>query len=68
MNDMYVNNSLLTSVDEVMDAKFGKVGTPERKTFRREAYTYYRGQIFRECQKEQKNNSNINGKTIVIGG
>ena len=31
---MQANNHLLTSVDDVMDAKYGKVGTPEREQFR----------------------------------
>lgn len=30
----------LYSVDDWMDEKFGKVGTPEREEFRKEAYAY----------------------------
>ena len=47
-------NNLLTSVDDVMDAKYGKVGTPEREQFRREAYTYYMGQILQDVRKSEK--------------
>ena len=51
---MQVNNSQLSSVDDVMDAKFGKVGTPEREQFRREAYAYYMGQILHDARKNEK--------------
>ena len=51
---MQANNSLLTSVDDVMDAKYGKVGTPEREQFRREAYAYYMGQILQDARKSEK--------------
>jgi len=47
-------NNLLTSIDDVMDAKYGKVGTPERDRFRREAYAYYTGQILQEARKNEK--------------
>ncbi|MDR2232080.1 MAG: helix-turn-helix domain-containing protein [Tannerella sp.] len=49
-----LNDSLLTSVDEIMDAKFGKPGTPEREQFRREAYAYYLGQILHDARKSEK--------------
>ena len=51
---MQANNSLLTSVDDVMDAKFGKVGTPKREQFRREAYAFYMGQILCDARKSEK--------------
>ena len=51
---MKANNNLLTSIDDVMDAKFGKVGTPERENFRREAYTYCMGQIIYDARKSEK--------------
>ena len=51
---MQANNNLLTSVDDVMDAKYGKVGTPEREQFRREAYVYYMGQILQDARKSEK--------------
>ena len=37
---MRTKKALLTSVDAIMDAKFGKVGTPERRKFREEARAY----------------------------
>jgi transcriptional regulator with XRE-family HTH domain len=37
-----------------MDTKFGKVGTPERETFRREAYTYFVGQMIHNARKSEK--------------
>lgn len=38
-------NSDIMSVDAMMDERFGKVGTPEREAFRKEAYAYCVGQI-----------------------
>ena len=51
---MQANNHLLTSVDDMMDAKYGKPGTPEREQFRREAYSYYMGQILHDARKSEK--------------
>ena len=51
---MQANNHLLTSVDDVMDAKYGKVGTPEREAFRREAYSWYMGQMIHDARKSEK--------------
>lgn len=39
-NNMQTNNPDLGSFDQVLDAMFGKGGTPERTEFRREAYAY----------------------------
>jgi DNA-binding XRE family transcriptional regulator len=54
MSIMQTNNNLLTSIDDIMDAKYGKVGTPERDAFRREAYTYCMGQIIHGARKNEK--------------
>ena len=51
---MQANNNLMTSIDDIMDAKFGKVGTPEREQFRKEAYAYYMGQILHDARKSEK--------------
>ena len=51
---MQANNNLLTSVDDIMDAKFGKTGTPEREQFRREAYAWYMSQILHDARKKEK--------------
>ena len=51
---MQANNHLLTSVDDMMDAKYWKPGTPEREQFRREAYAYYMGQILHDARKTEK--------------
>lgn len=44
----------LYSVDEWMDDKYGKVGTPEREEFRKEAYAYCVGQIISDARKKEK--------------
>ncbi len=49
---MKANN--LSSVDAVMDEKFGRVGTPERENFRKEAYTYCLGQVIHDARKGEK--------------
>ena len=42
---MKARNENLTSIDAIMDAEFGKPGTPEREEFRKAAYAYCMGQI-----------------------
>ena len=45
----------LTNIDELMDSKFGKPGTPEREKFRKEASTYvYEHTKTAECKNSQK--------------
>ena len=41
------------SFDKVMDSLYGKVGTEQRKEFRREAYAYCAGQIVHEARKRE---------------
>lgn len=47
-------NKEIYSMDAVMDELYGKVGTPEREQFRKEAYTYYMGQILQQARKSEK--------------
>ena len=51
---MQTNNNNLTSVDDIMDNLFGKVGTPEREQFRREAYAYCMGQEIHAIRKTER--------------
>ncbi|MDL2212644.1 helix-turn-helix domain-containing protein [Bacteroides sp. OttesenSCG-928-N06] len=44
--------SNVKSMDAVLDDLYGKVGTPERDAFRKEAYAYYTGQIIEQARKE----------------
>lgn len=50
----HVNNHQITDYDDVLDSKYGKVGTPEREAFRREAYAYCMGQIILDARKSEK--------------
>ncbi|MDR1585161.1 MAG: helix-turn-helix domain-containing protein [Prevotellaceae bacterium] len=50
----HVNNHKTTDYDAILDAQFGKVGTPEREAFRREAYAYYMGQVIHKARKNEK--------------
>ena len=44
----------IRSISEEMDNLYGKVGTPEREAFRREAYTWYMGQVLHDARKSEK--------------
>ena len=42
------------SMDAILDEEFGKVGTPEREQFRKEAYAYCVGQIIHDARLQEK--------------
>ncbi len=50
---MQKENNIM-SVDAMMDERYGKVGTPEREAFRKEAYAYCVGQIISDARKREK--------------
>ncbi|MDR0733808.1 MAG: helix-turn-helix domain-containing protein [Dysgonamonadaceae bacterium] len=50
----HVNNHQIEDYDDVLDSKYGKVGTPEREQFRREAYAYCMGQVIFDARKSEK--------------
>lgn len=43
----------ISSFDAILDAKYGKEGTPEREQFRKEAYAYCVGQIILDARKQE---------------
>lgn len=47
-------NTNIHSMDAVLDEMYGKVGTPERDEFRREAYMYCAGQMIHDARKQEK--------------
>jgi len=49
-----MNTSKIRSISKEMDSLYGKEGTPEREAFRREAYTWYMGQILHDARKDEK--------------
>ncbi|MBQ7996038.1 MAG: helix-turn-helix transcriptional regulator [Paludibacteraceae bacterium] len=49
----YAGNGTLSSYDDVLDAKYGKKGTPEREEFHRQAVAYYMGEVLQEARKEE---------------
>lgn len=61
---MNTKENKIKSYDAVLDERYGAVGTPERETFRKEAYAYYMGQIIREARKEEKITQSELGKRI----
>lgn len=42
------------SMDAVIDKLYGKVGTPEREEFRKEAYSYCVGQLICDARKQER--------------
>lgn len=42
------------SFDAILDKKYGKIGTPERNEFHREAYAYCVGQMISDARKQEK--------------
>ena len=47
------SNPDVHSFDEILDAKYGAPGTPEREKFRREAYAYCVGTIIHDARKQE---------------
>ena len=43
----------LTTVNDDLDAKYGKHGTPEREEFAKKALSYYYGELIKEKRKEK---------------
>lgn len=44
----------IVDIDLLMNDQFGKVGSPERNEFRKEAYNYCVGQLILEARKQEK--------------
>ena len=44
----------LPTVNEMLDNMYGKDGSEERELFKKEAYSYYTGQIIEQARKEAK--------------
>ena len=51
---MQTNNHKIVDYDIVLDAKFGKEGSPERAKAEEDAYSFYSGQILHDARKEAK--------------
>lgn len=52
---METTNKPLTSIDDLMDAEFGKTGTRQREAFRKEAYDYCVKSNLERKQKKIRN-------------
>lgn len=59
-----MKNNNITSLDELMDARYGKVGTPEREQFRKEAFAFCLGQVIQDARKSEKITQAELGKRI----
>ena len=51
---MQTNNHKIVDYDEVLNAKFGKEGTPERARAKEAVYYFYSGLILQDARKEAK--------------
>lgn len=51
---METNNHQIVDYDMVLDAKFGKEGTPERTKAEDDAYAFYASQILLDARREAK--------------
>lgn len=51
---MQTNNHQIRDYDVVLNAKFGKEGTPERERAIDEARSFYTGQILQDARKDLK--------------
>nr|WP_298072381.1 hypothetical protein [uncultured Bacteroides sp.] len=45
------------SFDAILDEKYGKIGSPEREEFHKEAYAYCVGQIVCNAREAKKNDT-----------
>ena len=51
---MNTSEPMIQDYDVVLDARYGKEGTPERIKFEEDAYAYYTGLIIRDARKDAK--------------
>ena len=51
---MNTRENIIQDYDAVLDARYGKEGSPERIQFEDAAYAYYTGLILRDARKEAK--------------
>jgi len=51
---MQTNNHQIVDYDDVLDAKFGREGTPSRIEAEEKALAFYTGQIIKQARKEAK--------------
>lgn len=63
---METANKPLASIDDLMDAEFGKIGTRQREAFRKEAYDYCVKSNLERKQKKIRNRIQQQNKTVYI--
>ncbi len=51
---MQTNNHKIEDYDLVLDAKYGKEGTPQREKFEEDARAFYASQVLMQARKEAK--------------
>jgi len=53
-NINWENVEKLPTTNDMLDNLYGKEGTPQRESFKKEAYSYYTGKIIEQARKEAK--------------
>ena len=46
-------NNQIGSFDEILDAKYGKIGSKQREDFHKEAYAYCVGEMIKDARKQE---------------
>ena len=46
-------NNQIGSFDEILDAKYGKIGSNQREDFHKEAYAYCVGEMIKDARKQE---------------
>lgn len=64
MNTMQKRESNIVDIDQMINEKFGAVGTESRNEFRKEAYNYCVGQLILEARKQESMTQADLAKTI----
>ena len=55
--EYYAEKNNIGSFDAILDEKYGKIGSPEREEFHKEAYAYCVGQIVCNAREAKKNDT-----------
>jgi len=61
---MQTKENKIRNYSDILDQRYGKVGTPEREQFRKEAYAFGLGQVIQDARKSEKITQAELGKRI----
>jgi len=61
---MQKKESNIIDIDQMMDERFGAIGTESRNEFRKEAYNYCVGQLIQEARKQESMTQSVLAQKI----